>query len=59
MCHMAAKPSKEEPPEEDWWAEEEVAAAIEYCAKKVAGLPKGQKGRAYRECIRQTLGKEV
>jgi len=55
---MAAKPPEEEPLE-DWWVEEDMVDVIEYCIRKVAGLPKGQKGRAYRECIKQALGKEV
>jgi hypothetical protein len=31
------------------------AAAARYCKSKVAHLPKGQKGPAYRQCIREYL----
>jgi len=53
---MATRPPKEGPPEEDWWLEEDLAPIVEACIEKVAHLPKGQKGKAYRDCIKAALG---
>jgi len=43
---------------EEW---EEVDAklleAAAVCKKKVANLPRGQKGKAYRQCIKEILGR--
>jgi len=52
---MAARPAKEGPPEEDWWVEEDLAPIVEACIEKAAKAPKGQKGRIYRECIKEGL----
>ncbi|MCI4409501.1 MAG: hypothetical protein JHC26_10455 [Thermofilum sp.] len=34
------------------------AEAAKMCSQKVKGLPKGEKLRAYRDCIRQMLRKK-
>ncbi len=34
------------------------AEAAEMCSAKVKGLPKGEKLRAYRACMRETLRKK-
>jgi len=47
---MAARP-----PEEDWWLEEDIARIAEDCIRKVEYLPRGQKGKAYRECLKAAL----
>ena len=36
----------------------EFAEAAHMCAAKVKGLPKGEKVRAYRACMRETLKKK-
>ncbi len=35
----------------------EFAEAAKMCSSKVRGLPKGEKLRAYRACMRETLKK--
>ena len=35
----------------------EFAEAAKMCSAKVKGLPKGEKVRAYRACMRETLKK--
>jgi len=52
---MATRSAKEEPPEEDWWVSEDIADVVEQCIEKAAKAPKGQKGRIYRECIKEGL----
>jgi len=54
MIHMATRSAKEEPLE-DWWVEEDLAPIVEACIEKAAKAPKGQKGRIYRECIKEGL----
>jgi len=52
MYHMAAKP-----PEEWEEVDAEIRAIAEECKRRVAHLPRGQKGAAYRACIKELLGK--
>jgi len=56
MTHVTARLAKEGPPEEDWWVPEDMADIVETCIERVAHLPRGQKGRIYRECIQEGLG---
>jgi len=36
--------------------EDKIRRAMEICRQRVADLPKGKKGAAYRQCIREALG---